>query len=80
MHRELTARGADLASKKEASNRVGGGGGPIHPPKKVGLAKLGLLRRMTRIKAYDRYDDVVGDLAYHDSNGVSAKAEKGLTF
>ena len=41
---------------------------------------MGLLRRMTRIKAYDRYDDVVGDLAYHDSNGVSAKAEKGLTF
>ena len=47
IHGKLMAGGADLAAKKMGSNRGRGrGSGPGHTPKKVGLAKSRLLRRL----------------------------------
>ena len=77
MHGKLTASRAELAAEKAASNR---GSGPGHPPKKVGLAKSRLLGGLAGREAVSEDDDIMGDLAYRERKGGSAKARKGLTF
>ena len=54
IHGKLTASGAELAAKnaakKEARNRWRDRvSGPVHPPKKGGLAKLRLIGRLAGI-------------------------------
>ena len=70
VHRKLTASGAKMAAKKAGSNwGRGRGSGPVHPPKKVGLAKSGLLGRLAGREAAGEDDDIIGDLAYREKNG-----------
>ena len=81
IHGRLTASRAELAAEKAASNRGRGrGSGPGHPPKKVGLAKSRFLGRLAGREAVDEDDDIIGDLAYRERKGESAKARKSLTF
>ena len=81
MHRKLMSSRAELAEEKAVTNRVRGrGSGPGHPPKKVGLAKSRIMGRLAGRKAVDEDDDIMGDLAYHERKGGTAKARKGLNF
>ena len=65
MHGKLKLIGADLVDKKVASNMGRGRGvGPVHTPKKVGLAKSRLLGGLAGRKADDEDNNVMGDLAY----------------
>ena len=51
MHGNMTASGAELEAEKADINRGRGRySGPGHPPKKVGLAKLRILVRLTGIE------------------------------
>ena len=81
LHGKLMASEADLASEKVASNRGRCRGvSPVHPPNKVGLAKLRLLGRMAGKEAANEGDDIMGDLAYRERKGGFAKARKGINF
>ena len=78
IHGNLTAGGADLAAENSASNMGRRrGGGPGHPPKRVWLAKSRLLGRLEGRESADKYDNIMGDLAYRKRKGGSAKVRKG---
>ena len=44
------------------------------------MDKLRLLGRMVGREAANEYDDIMGDLAYCEKKGGSAKARKGLAI
>ena len=70
-----------MAADKAASNRGWGRySGTGHPPKKVGLAKLGLLGRLAGREVADEDYNIIGDLAYRESRMGSTKVRKGLGF
>ena len=54
--------------------------GPDHPPKKFGLARSRLLGRLAGREAFNKDDDIMGDLAYCKRKEGSVKARKGLAF
>ena len=81
MHGKMKASGAELAAKKAASNRGRGrGGGPGHPPKKVGLANSRFLRKLAGREVVGEEDGIMGDMEYSKKKLEAAKARKGLTF
>ena len=58
------------ADEKAARNRGRGKvSGPVHPPKKVGLAQLRLLGRMAGREEAEKDDNIMGDLEYRERKG-----------
>ena len=81
MNGKLKMGGVEMAPEKVASNRGRRrGGSPSHPPKRVGLAKSRLLARLEGKEGDDEDADIIGDLAYRERKGGSAKVRKGLAF
>ena len=77
MNGKLTARGAELAAKKAASNRGKGRGSvPSHPPNKVGFSKSRLMGRLSGREAAEEDKDTMGDMEYRKRKGGSTKARK----
>ena len=73
VHGKLTASGAELSAEKAESNLGRGRGvGPVYSPKKVGLAKLRFLGRLTGREAADKYDNIKGNLEYRERKGGSS--------
>ena len=81
IHRKLTESREELAATKAGSNRGRGrGGGPSHPPKKIGLAKSRILRRLVGREVANKDDNIMGDLSYSESKGVFTQVRKGLAY
>ena len=78
MHGKLKLIGADLVDKKVASNMGRGRGvGPVHTPKKVGLAKSRLLGGLAGRESADEDDNIMRDMAYHKRRGGVLKGVEG---
>ena len=64
MHGKLIASRTELEDEKEAINMGSGrGGGPVHTPKKVGLAKLRLMGRLAWRDVADKENYIMGDIS-----------------
>ena len=74
MYGKLMESGLELATDTAASNRGSGrGGGPVHPPKRVRLAKSSLLGRLAGREVADKDDNTMGYITYRERKGGSAR-------